>query len=700
MSMSKQTFLFEIGLEEMPARFVTTAMNQLAEKVEKWLLDNRLNYEAVQRYSTPRRLAIKINGLDDRQADIEEEAKGPSKKIAQDADGNWTKAAEGFARGQGVSVSDLFFKEIKGEEYVFVNKFMKGTATNELLQDLKEVAISLQFPKNMRWGSLQFRYVRPIKWLVALYGSEVIPFEIAHVPSSNVTYGHRFLGEEITLSEANEYENLLLSQYVIADPEQRKEAIRSQVKYIGEQEGYVIPVDEDLLEEINNLVEYPTSLIGNFDERFLMVPSDVLITSMREHQRYFPVKDSNGNLLPHFITVRNGDHRHLENVQKGNEKVLRARLADAEFFYEEDLKQPLDANLERLESIVYHEELGSIGDKVRRIQGLATTFAEWNGLNEEELKTVLRVAQLSKADLVTHMVGEFPELEGRMGEEYARKSGEDEKVAQGIYEHYLPKQAGDQLPKTSVGALVSVADKVDTIVTSFSIGLIPTGSQDPHGLRRQTAGVIQIFLANKWKINVLDVFKEALQLAEKHGLLKRDKETVLEELVEFIKLRVKNILQDKGIRYDIVDAVMNTDIGEITTLVDKANVLQSKINETSFKKLVEAFSRVTNIAKKAKDNQHMDVNDSLFTEKAEKDLFKMNAAVSKQMNDLLKSGNVEAAFDELKQLEPYIHDYFDHVMVMTDDTALKTNRLNQMNEAAKLITQFAEFQSIVFHSEE
>ncbi|WP_041808176.1 glycine--tRNA ligase subunit beta [Evansella cellulosilytica] len=698
--MSKQTFLFEIGLEEMPARFVTTAMNQLAEKVEKWLLDNRLNYEAVQRYSTPRRLAIKINGLDDRQADIEEEAKGPSKKIAQDADGNWTKAAEGFARGQGVSVSDLFFKEIKGEEYVFVNKFMKGTATNELLQDLKEVAISLQFPKNMRWGSLQFRYVRPIKWLVALYGSEVIPFEIAHVPSSNVTYGHRFLGEEITLSEANEYENLLLSQYVIADPEQRKEAIRSQVKYIGEQEGYVIPVDEDLLEEINNLVEYPTSLIGNFDERFLMVPSDVLITSMREHQRYFPVKDSNGNLLPHFITVRNGDHRHLENVQKGNEKVLRARLADAEFFYEEDLKQPLDANLERLESIVYHEELGSIGDKVRRIQGLATTFAEWNGLNEEELKTVLRVAQLSKADLVTHMVGEFPELEGRMGEEYARKSGEDEKVAQGIYEHYLPKQAGDQLPKTSVGALVSVADKVDTIVTSFSIGLIPTGSQDPHGLRRQTAGVIQIFLANKWKINVLDVFKEALQLAEKHGLLKRDKETVLEELVEFIKLRVKNILQDKGIRYDIVDAVMNTDIGEITTLVDKANVLQSKINETSFKKLVEAFSRVTNIAKKAKDNQHMDVNDSLFTEKAEKDLFKMNAAVSKQMNDLLKSGNVEAAFDELKQLEPYIHDYFDHVMVMTDDTALKTNRLNQMNEAAKLITQFAEFQSIVFHSEE
>ncbi|WP_088035762.1 glycine--tRNA ligase subunit beta [Evansella clarkii] len=697
--MNNRNFLLEIGLEEMPARFVTDAMNQLAEKAEKWLEEQRLSYKNIEKFSTPRRLAVIIHGLSEKQADKEEEAKGPAKKIALDQDGNWTKAAQGFARGQKVSVDDLFFRELKGEEYVFVKKFTEGQPAEDLLSGFKDVLLNLQFPKNMKWADYNLKYIRPVKWLIALYGNEVIDFEIAEVKTGNISYGHRFLGGEVVIDNADSYREILLGQFVLTDPQERKDAIRSQLMRLSESEAWDIPVDENLLEEVNNLVEYPAALYGEFDERFLQLPDEVLITSMREHQRYFPVKNTEGKLLPYFVTVRNGDHRHLENVQKGNEKVLRARLADAEFFYEEDKKQPLENRLKRLESIVYHEELGSMGDKVRRIKELALQIGERAGFDAEELKKAERAASLSKADLVTNMVNEFPELEGRMGQEYAVLSGEEEEVAAAIYEHYLPKQAGDKLPATRTGALISVADKADTVVSSFGIGLKPTGSQDPHGLRRQTAGIVQVILSQNWELNIFDVLEDAINLAEKRGHLKRSPELVMDELKDFLELRIKSLLQEQGVRYDVIDAVLKTNTGDLELLFTKASFLMNQLAEPDFKNAVEAFSRVTNIAKKAGDNQGT-INTALLKEEEEKQLQELRLKIGDKVSDLLKQGNVEDAYKELRSLEPVIHKYFDNIMVMADNPEIKRNRLAQMNDTADLITRFADFQSIVFHGEE
>ncbi|SDY52259.1 glycyl-tRNA synthetase beta chain [Evansella caseinilytica] len=696
--MNKHTFLLEIGLEEMPARFVSASIRQLTAKVDSWLHDHQLAFESIHAYATPRRLAVLVKGLAEKQGDKEEEVRGPAKKIALDQEGNWTKAAQGFSRGQGVDVADLYFQEIKGEEYVFVKKFTEGRQTTALLPEIKEVVTGLQFPKNMKWGSHQLRYVRPIKWIVAMFGKDVIPFEITGVETAVRTLGHRFLGKQIELAHADDYAEALLREFVLPDPEERKAAIRSQIQHIADAEGWNIPIDEGLLEEVTNLVEYPTALYGQFDERFLNVPEDVLITSMREHQRYFPVKDKAGNLLPYFVTVRNGDHRHLENVQKGNEKVLRARLADAEFFYHEDLKQPLENGLKRLETIVYHEELGSIGDKVRRIKELAQQLGELAGLPNEQLEYVRRAAELCKADLVTQMVYEFPELEGKMGEEYARKSGEAPEVATAIYEHYLPKQSGDPVPATDIGAVVSIADKLDTVVSSFGIGQIPTGSQDPHGLRRQAAGIVQIFLDRNWKVDMLKVVDQAIKLCEKKGLLKRGQEDIRNDLVEFLKLRIKNLLQERGVQYDVIDAVLNTDIGNVQALVQKAQFLMERHSEEEFKHAVEAFSRVTNIAKKTSDPSRA-VSEALLQKKEERELQRVTEEISGVMPELLTKGEIAAAYEELKRLTPVIHDYFDNIMVMAEDAEVKANRLAQMTETSRLILVFADFQAIVFHSE-
>ncbi|PYZ94260.1 glycine--tRNA ligase subunit beta [Salipaludibacillus keqinensis] len=695
--MSNRTLLLEIGLEEMPARFVTNAMNQLKQRVEKWFESHRLSYSKVEAYSTPRRLAVVVDGLVEKQEDMEEEAKGPSKKIAIDDAGEWSKAAQGFARGQGATVNDLYFKELKGEEYVFLKKHTSGEAVQSLLPELKEVILSIPFPKNMKWGTNDLRFVRPVKWIVALFGEEVVPFDIAGIHTNRVTYGHRFLGSKVEVKEADHYVQTLLKEFVIVDPLERKKAIRTQIERMAEEENWSIFIDEDLLEEVNNLVEYPTALYGSFDERFLTVPDDVLITSMREHQRYFPVKNGAGELLPYFVTVRNGDHRHLENVQKGNEKVLRARLADSEFFYQEDLRKNFASLFDRLEAIVYHEELGSVADKVRRVKDLAVKLADKAGATEVEKQQTERAARLSKVDLVTHMVNEFPELEGRMGEEYALKAGEHVNVAQAIREHYLPKQSGDPLPQSSISAYVAVADKLDTLVTSFGIGNIPTGSQDPHGLRRQTAGILQIFLSEAWSFDLFTCIEEAIDLAAERDLLKRSKQEIIRDLTDFVKLRYKSILQDQGIRYDVVDAILKTQLGRVTIVVRKGKFLMEQLSTPSFKNDVEAFSRVTNIAKKAEDKKAM-VDKGLFQEKQEKELQTLAEEKQDKLLTLLNESRIEEAYDELKSLEPAIHDYFDHVMVMADDPKVKQNRLSQMVLVAKTITSFADFQTIVFHS--
>jgi glycyl-tRNA synthetase beta chain len=692
--MSKRDFLLEIGLEELPARFVTSSIEQLKEKVESWLKEERLVFDSIRTFATPRRLAIFLEGLGESQPDISEEAKGPAKKIAYDDEGNWSKAAQGFARGQGVTTDELFFKEVKGVEYIFANKYIAGKKTVELLPALRELIVSLHFPKNMRWGSNDLRFARPIRWLVAMYGEEVIPFSITGIETGATTYGHRFLGKPIKLSDPSEYGVALLGEYVIADQLERKRAVRNQIESMTEGNGWIIPIDEELLEEVTHLVEYPTALSGGFDEDFLKLPKEVLITSMKEHQRYFPVENEKGDLLPYFITVRNGDHQHLENVAKGNEKVLRARLSDAAFFYNEDQKLNIDDALQRLEQIVYHEELGSVGDKVRRVKKLVTDLNVLLNVDSAKAQTANRIAEISKFDLVTQMVNEFPELQGRMGEVYAELAGESKEVAKGINEHYKPRSAGDSSPSSLEATVVSIAEKLDTIVTCFAIGLIPTGSQDPYALRRQAAGIVQMLHDHNLEVTLEQLIKVSLDVAEGRKLLKRDYEEIQTELVEFFKLRVRALLQENEIQYDIIDAVLNDEIGHIPTVMKKAKVITGKRQDLAFKKVVEALSRVTNIAKKAEDS--IEIDPTLFEKEEEKMLFRHYQELKVNVEKALEKGDAKLAYNELASSEPVINQYFDHIMVMAEDQNIRQNRLQQMSELSKVIRSYAQFQSIVF----
>ncbi|WP_096201299.1 glycine--tRNA ligase subunit beta [Bacillus sp. FJAT-45350] len=690
--MSKRDFLLEIGMEEMPARFVTDAMNQLSTKVAEWLNTEKISFDTIESYSTPRRLAVLVHGLAEKQEDMEEEARGPAKKIAIDDDGNWTKAALGFARGQGVDPEDLFFQEVNGGEYVFAKKFTAGQETKLVLPQVQELITSLHFPKNMRWNNYDLRFVRPIQWLVALYGEEVLSFEITNVHTDRFTYGHRFLGQKVDINQPSDYAKTLLQQYVIVNPEERKDAIRKQIQLIEEENQWTVPIDEDLLEEVNNLVEYPTALFGGFDESFLEVPQEVLITSMKEHQRYFPVKDKSNTLLPRFITVRNGDHKHLDNVVKGNEKVLRARLSDAQFFYREDQKMKIEDALSQLENIVYHEELGSIGDKVRRVRDSASKLSSLLAIDDRE--KIDRAAQLCKFDLVTQMVYEFPELQGRMGQEYALKAGEDESVAKAIYEHYMPRFSGDASPETLIGTVVSIADKLDTVTACFAIGLIPTGSQDPYALRRQTTGIVQMLLDHKLAIKLEELLQMSLNIIEQRQLLKRGKEEVYDELLNFFKLRIKNALQERGVRYDVIDSVLGGSVGLVEVLVTKAETLMKKLNESDLKDLVEALSRVTNISKKATGEG--EIEEALFEKEEEQALYKAYIETKQVVDEEIEKSNISEALQALEKIQPVINNYFDNIMVMSDDEKVKQNRLTQMKKLAETIQSFAHFDVIVF----
>jgi glycyl-tRNA synthetase beta chain len=688
--MNNKDLLLEIGLEEMPARFVTNSMNQLSDKVSSWLTEKKISFKEIIAYSSPRRLAVLVKGVSIAQEDINEEAKGPAKKIALTDDGQWSKAAIGFSRGQGASVEDIFFKEINGVEYAHVNKFIKGQETAALLPELQQIITSLTFPKNMKWGDQDLRFVRPIKWLMALFGNEVIPFAITNVQTSNWTRGHRFLGEEIELNHPADYEKALLAQYVITNPQERKDAIRSQLEKIEEENGWVIPVDENLLEEVNNLVEYPTALYGQFEEEFLELPEEVLITSMKEHQRYFPVKSKAGKLLPYFVTVRNGGHENLEKVAKGNEKVLRARLADAAFFYKEDQKTDINVSLAKLKSIVYHEEIGTLAEKVDRVRELVNKLSDQIGFSEEDKAVADRAAEISKFDLVSHMVYEFPELQGFMGEKYALQKGEKEAVALAINEHYMPRNADDKTPSGNTGAVLAIAEKMDTIVSSFAIGIIPSGSQDPYALRRQATGIIQTLLAKNWNIKLENLIELALDAVQNAKIGKKTKEELLQELVSFFKLRVKHMLQEKAVRYDLIDAVLSGEIGSVPSLVKRAEVLESNKNAEGFKESIEALSRVINISSKAEEKGEVD--SSLFENEFEKALFNKYLSVNEELR---KEVSEEAAFTLLISMKPEIDQYFEHTMVMADNQAIRTNRLNQMAILAELIMQFANMNEII-----
>jgi glycyl-tRNA synthetase beta chain len=686
---TKKDILLEIGLEELPARFVTNSMNQLADKVRLWLEGKKINYGELKAFSTPRRLTILVLDVDEAQPDVHEEAKGPAKKIAQNEEGEWSKAAIGFCRGQGMTVDDIYFKEIKGVEYAHVKRFIEGKSTLDLLPELKDISISLNFPKNMRWADQDLRYIRPIKWIVALFGQEVIPFSITNVETNRWSMGHRFLGSKLEITVPAHYEQVMLEQFVMVDPVKRKNTIREQLKKLEEEKDWDILVDEGLLEEVTNLVEYPTALYGKFETEYLELPEEVLITSMKEHQRYFPVKSKDGKLLPYFVTVRNGGTEYVEKVAKGNEKVLRARLSDADFFYREDQKKEIQQSLDKLKSIVYHEEIGTVSDKVGRVKRLTNILTNQLEFTTEQQQDAGRAAEICKFDLVTNMVYEFPELQGFMGEKYARQKGEKEAVAKAINEHYMPRNAEDQIPPSDIGAVLSVAEKVDTIVSFFAIGLIPSGSQDPYALRRQATGVVQILLQKSWQMDLEEMVKQSLALLEADGILKKSVEDITNEVISFFKLRLKHILQEKGIRYDLIDAVLGNKVGIITSLVNKAQVLEAKRNDVDFKENIEALSRILNISSKAVNTG--DIQENLFENEFEQQLYEKYLAINVL---LTKSMTEEDYFDLLVSMKPEINQYFDHTMVMADDETIKQNRLSLMVKLSQLIKQFANVSEI------
>nr|WP_295969439.1 glycine--tRNA ligase subunit beta [uncultured Bacillus sp.] len=688
--MTKKDILLEIGLEEMPALVVTDSMNLLADKMQKWFEEKKIGYQKLQAFSTPRRLAVLVTGVDAAQDDIHQEAKGPAKKIAVNESGEWTKAAVGFSRGQGMTVDDIYFKEIGGIEYAHVKKFIEGQETGLLLSELQEIVKSLTFPKNMRWANQDLRYIRPIKWIVALYGQEVIPFSITNVETSNWSMGHRFLGGRVEFTNPADYEEVLLKEFVIADPEKREKMILEQIKELENEHHWVIPVDEELLEEVNNLVEYPTALFGSFAEEFLELPAEVLITSMKEHQRYFPVKAKDGKLLPYFVTVRNGNAEYLENVARGNEKVLRARLSDADFFYREDQKTGIQQALEKLKTIVYHEEIGTLAEKVARVRRLTSWLTKRLQFSQEQQQDADRAAEICKFDLVSNMVYEFPELQGFMGEKYALQKGEREAVAKAINEHYMPRNADDTPPASDVGATLSIAEKVDTIASFFAIGMIPSGSQDPYALRRQATGVVQTLVYKNWDITLEEIFDQAVNelKADRVGMEKLAE--VPAELVSFFKLRLKHLLQEEGIRYDLIDAVLGNEIGNAAKLIAKSKVLEGKRGGNEFKENIEALSRVLNISKKAE--QAGEIQTALFENESEKTLYDQYLSVKAGLTETVTE---EEYYDLLVSLKSNINYYFDHTMVMADNPAVKQNRLNQMVGIAQLIEKFASFNEVI-----
>ncbi|MBD8003599.1 glycine--tRNA ligase subunit beta [Bacillus norwichensis] len=680
--MNKRDLLLEIGLEEMPARFIRGSIQQLEEKVRNWMDGNGIERGDVSVFSTPRRLAVLVKDVAESQQDTEEEAKGPAKKIAQDENGNWSKAALGFSRSQGMSPEDIYFKEIKGVEYAHIKRFIKGKRTFELLPQLQKLVEDMHFPNNMKWGSHQLRYVRPIRWLVALFGNEVIPFTIAGVSTGKDTKGHRFLGEDISIDRPEDYEEALHSQFVVANAQNRKQRIIEQITELEKENGWSVPIEEDLLEEVTNLVEYPTAFSGKFDDKFLGLPEEVLITSMKTHQRYFPVKDEKGSLLPYFISVRNGGNSHIDTVAKGNEKVLRARLADGEFFYEEDQKLEIADALRKLESIIYHEKIGTLAQKVNRIQKITRELSILLGLSENETQLAGRAAEICKFDLVTNMVGEFPELQGIMGEKYALQKGEAEEVAKAVNEHYQPRHAQDDIPGSLTGAIVGVADKLDTIVTAFAIGLIPTGSHDPYALRRNAMGIVNILKGINWNISLENLLCRVTKITEED--LSIENEELVENLVQFFKLRMKHLLQEQNIRYDIVEAVLGGELGSVPDIISRASTINEHKDEEGFKETIESLARVMNIAQKAEGED--EVNSALFENNEEEQLYNEYKHV---LDTFATENNAETRFSALKILSPAITAYFDHTMVMSEDENIRKNRLAQMKKLSDVLGSFA-----------
>ena len=713
-----EKLLFEIGTEEIPAKFMPGILKQLKELAAAKMQELRIPFEDITVYGTPRRMAFIAGGVAETQADVVVEAKGPSVKIAY-VSGAPSKAAQGFARGQGVDVKDLVVRD----NYVYAVKHLAGQPVVELLPGLlMDILTSLSFPKTMRWADYEFRFVRPIRWMVALFGDQIIPVEICGVKSGKFSMGHRFMQQSlkaaaesqgllsaalskvgnkvysalagvkgaVEIPSAGDYKKVMYDNFVMVDQDERRALILQQIKDLAAQNGGEAEINEDLLEEVNYLVEWPTALCGKFEEKFLSLPKECIITPMREHQRYFPVLDEDGNLLNKFITVRNGGNEHLDIVTHGNERVLRARLSDAEFFFNEDRATKLEDRLEKLKTVSFQEGLGNMYDKSERLVKMAEMlrFAINTPVDEEELR---RCALLCKTDLVTGMVIEFTELQGVMGREYALLDGEKPEVATGIFEHYLPRFAGDALPATTIGRIVGIGDKLDNICATFSRGLAPTGSQDPYALRRQALGVINILLDANYHISLAKIIAGTLYLLD---IKPEETGKLVPQIMEFFKQRLRNLLMDQGIRYDVIDAVFaDKRNDDMVDLAVRCKALAAYVEAGNAEPLVQVSVRVSNLCKKIE--KEVAISGALFKDESENKLHEVVAAVSKEIIPEIVLYDYAAVLKAGEKVIEPVNTFFDNVMVMDEDENVKNNRLAMLEEVRGIVNAVGDLSLLV-----
>lgn len=682
--------LLEIGVEELPSRFGQTTLDQIENNLSKLLKEERVNFDNIDKYATPRRLTFVIKNLADKASDLEEEVKGPAKKIAVDEEGNFTKPALGFMKSKGLDPENVYFKQVGNAEYLFGTIKQSGKETAEILKNIIPTAIkNVTFPKAMRWGGKNMRFARPIRWMVALLNDNVLDVNLEGIKASNVTKGHRFLGErEFEVNSVEDYFEKLEKNYIILDQHKRKSMIKEQAIEVANSLGGEVELDDDLLEEITFLVEYPTAFYGEFEEDYVKLPKEVVTTPMKEHQRYFPVS-KDGKLLPYFIAVRNGDSHRIDIVKAGNEKVLKARLADALFFYKEDTKKPLESFVDKLQTVVFQAKLGTVYDKSLRIDKLSQTIL--NELNmSESAKNTQRAAKLCKADLVTNMVFEFTELQGIMGRDYAKVGGENEEVCQAIFEHYLPRYAGDILPQTNAGIALSIADKLDSIAGFFAIGIKPSGSQDPYALRRQALGILSILLDKKLSVNLNNLINAAL---DNYSNLEFNKEEVASQIVEFFVERVKNLFKDLGIRYDVIDAVLNNNLNDISDIHTRALELNRWLQKDELVEMLTAFNRVSTLAQKATTDI---VKEELLKEDAEIKLYNGFKEIKSNVESLLVDKKYNEALDAFATLRPLVDNLFDNVMVMDKDESVKENRLGLLKQIYSTMLTICDLSKIVY----
>lgn len=687
--------LLEIGTEEIPAKLAPEIHHKLEKKTKEIMSEYRIPVEKTEVYGAPRRLAILLKGIGEYQKKKVEEIKGPPENIAYNDEGKPTKALEGFARNQNIEIDELEIRDTENGRYIFaVIEREKKKVIDLLSHVFPEIIKNLNFSKAMRWGTQKMAFIRPIHWICALYDKQTINFTITGVSAGHYSRGHRFLSpQKVEISSPAEYISILRKNYVLVDQEERLKVIKQGIQEIEEKKCVNVEMDSDLLKEVLHLVEYPTPFYGQFDKKYLSLPDPVLVTTTREHQRYFTLRGEDNNLKPGFIGVRDGSEEYLETVIQGNEKVLKARFDDAEFYFEKDLEISSQERIEKLKGLVFREELGTMYDKIERLEKFSRVIGQELGYTQENITKVCRTARLAKSDLVSHMVREFPELQGIMGRVYAQKEGEPEEICQAIEEHHRPEYTADKLPEGKIGQMLSLVDKLDTLCGCFAVGLEPTGSEDPYGLRRAAIGIIRLLEELQVNIPATELANKALGFYNNISLTDNKKSESVKSITSFLEDRLRYRLENKEeFRYDIIEAGLKGKSTGIPEIISRIKTLAQKSDDQEFDKLVTAFNRVESIARDSVNKNQ--INFDLFLEKEEENLYNIYWQVAESVNNMSEIDYNQLYQELIKLVEP-IHNFFESVRVMSDDEKIKQNRLSLLSAILDKMLIMGDFSCIV-----